>query len=324
MEDSIDEAMKLSVCIPVYKASGYIGVCAESLFGQTIDDAEFIFVDDCSPDDSVDILKRTLENYANLAPRVRIIRLEHNSGRSVARRTALRSAIGEYVGWCDPDDWVDRNYFASLVACAEEESADMVCAPIVREWDDGRTCMLRPDSYPSGVDMLLATCPSTLFNSFCNKIVRRTIAQSDNIRWQDGIGLGEDEIFQAQVARFVGKVAVCTTTCYHYRQHEESVTSALDDKARYHDRRLVADVLVDVLGGQEFGRVRDRVRRDALTAAIRAGTPSAEEYRCLRKELESPLLADARLDIAKRAALSVAELSYPVACWLSKLLIRLR
>ena len=64
---------KVSIIVPIYRVEEYIERCAESLFAQTFDDIEYIFVDDCSPDKSVEILQRTLEKYPH---RKRLTRIE--------------------------------------------------------------------------------------------------------------------------------------------------------------------------------------------------------------------------------------------------------
>ena len=56
---------KVSVIIPVYGVEKYIERCARSLFKQTLDDIEYLFIDDCTPDDSVDVLRNVLEEYPN-------------------------------------------------------------------------------------------------------------------------------------------------------------------------------------------------------------------------------------------------------------------
>lgn len=71
---------KVSIIVPIYRVEEYIERCAESLFAQTFDDIEYIFVDDCSPDKSVEILQRTLEKYPHRKRLTRIERLSH-SGR---------------------------------------------------------------------------------------------------------------------------------------------------------------------------------------------------------------------------------------------------
>ena len=71
---------KVSIIVPIYRVEEYIERCAESLFAQTFDDIEYIFVDDCSPDKSVEILQRTLEKYPHRKRLTRIERLSSNKG----------------------------------------------------------------------------------------------------------------------------------------------------------------------------------------------------------------------------------------------------
>ncbi len=73
---------KVSIIVPIYRVEEYIERCAESLFAQTFDDIEYIFVDDCSPDKSVEILQRTLEKYPHRKRLTRIERLSSNSGQA--------------------------------------------------------------------------------------------------------------------------------------------------------------------------------------------------------------------------------------------------
>ena len=72
---------KVSIIVPIYRVEEYIERCAESLFAQTFDDIEYIFVDDCSPDKSVEILQRTLEKYPHRKRLTRIERLSWAAGR---------------------------------------------------------------------------------------------------------------------------------------------------------------------------------------------------------------------------------------------------
>lgn len=76
---------KVSIIVPIYRVEEYIERCAESLFAQTFDDIEYIFVDDCSPDKSVEILQRTLEKYPHRKRLTRIERLSSNSGLPAVR-----------------------------------------------------------------------------------------------------------------------------------------------------------------------------------------------------------------------------------------------
>ena len=97
---------KLSVLVPVYNVEAWIDKCARSLFEQTIDDVEYIFVDDCTSDRSIEILTATLAEYPRRIPQVKIIHHDKNRGLVASRNTALRVATGDFIIHCDSDDWV--------------------------------------------------------------------------------------------------------------------------------------------------------------------------------------------------------------------------
>ena len=72
----------VSVIIPGYKVERYIERCARSLFSQTLEDIEYIFVNDCSPDRSVEILEKVLEDFPQRKTQVKIISNPENRGVS--------------------------------------------------------------------------------------------------------------------------------------------------------------------------------------------------------------------------------------------------
>ena len=106
---------KVSVLVPVYGVERYIERCARSLFEQTYPNLEYVFVNDCTPDGSVVVLKRLMEEYPERKPFVRIINHERNRGISATRNTALDYASGEFVSFVDSDDWLESNAIELLV-----------------------------------------------------------------------------------------------------------------------------------------------------------------------------------------------------------------
>ena len=86
---------KVSVIVPVYGVEKYIERCARSLFEQTLDDIEYIFVDDCSPDRSIEILNQVIGEYPGRKDQVQIIHHASNQGLALARQTGLKAATGE-------------------------------------------------------------------------------------------------------------------------------------------------------------------------------------------------------------------------------------
>ena len=94
---------KISVIVPVYNVEQYLRQCLDSVINQTFKDLEIICVDDCSPDNSAEILKE----YAQKDSRIKIITLEKNGGLGNARNVALKQASAEYIMFLDSDDWLE-------------------------------------------------------------------------------------------------------------------------------------------------------------------------------------------------------------------------
>ena len=105
----------VSILVPVYKVEKYIERCARSLFEQSYENLEYVFVDDCSPDDSVQILERIIKNYPLRAERVHIIRHEKNKCLLEARKTAIKYSNGEFLSHVDSDDWLEPNAIEMLM-----------------------------------------------------------------------------------------------------------------------------------------------------------------------------------------------------------------
>ena len=114
----------VSLLVPVYNVEKYVEQCARSIFGQTYPNLEIIFVDDCSPDHSIEIIRRVLEEYPQRKPQTKIIPHTHNQGRAVARQTAMQNCTGYYTIHCDSDDYMAPDAISQLVAKARKEDAD--------------------------------------------------------------------------------------------------------------------------------------------------------------------------------------------------------
>ena len=133
---------KVTVIVPVYGVEKYIERCAVSLFEQTLDDIEIIFVNDCTPDRSMEILDRIIEKYRFLFEEKKyIVRTESmltNSGLPAVREHGTKLAIGDYIIHCDSDDWVDIKSYRKILTKLKEfvekdDLPDMVIASYVYE-----------------------------------------------------------------------------------------------------------------------------------------------------------------------------------------------
>ena len=125
---------KVSVIIPVYNVEQYIERCARSLFEQTLDDIEYIFVNDCTPDKSMEVLARVLDDYPARKRQVSIINMPVNGGLPKVRRAGVEAATGDYIIHCDSDDWVDVTMYEKMWKKAVEGEYDMVLCGCTLTW----------------------------------------------------------------------------------------------------------------------------------------------------------------------------------------------
>ncbi|MDW2995059.1 MAG: glycosyltransferase family 2 protein [Alphaproteobacteria bacterium] len=112
----------VSIVVPCYNVEKYVAKCLDSLCGQTLCDIEIICIDDKSTDNTLKILRK----YAAQDKRIKLLCQPKNSGVAAARNRGIKYARGEYVGFVDPDDWVDIDFYEKLYACAKETNAEVV------------------------------------------------------------------------------------------------------------------------------------------------------------------------------------------------------
>lgn len=115
--------LKIAVVIPCYNASDYIPMCVSHLSKQTYTNFEVIFVDDCSIDNTWDILKSIKDSSAL---NVTILRNDINSGPGVSRNKGILCAKSEYITFCDSDDWYEPNYLEKMLVLLESTNSDVV------------------------------------------------------------------------------------------------------------------------------------------------------------------------------------------------------
>lgn len=126
----------LTFVVPCYNVEKYIQRCLDSIFacGLEEDCFEVLCVNDCSPDNTIDILKSNQKSHSNL----RIINHESNKGLGGGRNTGIREARGKYLWFVDSDDEIVTNGFADALAMAMVEDLDVLCFNYCRIDEEGK------------------------------------------------------------------------------------------------------------------------------------------------------------------------------------------
>ncbi len=212
---------RISVIITVFNCERYIGACAHSLFEQTLDSIEFVFVNDATHDNSISVLEKVINDYPYRKPYVKIINLEKNGGVSNARSIGIQNATGEYVIHCDSDDWIDKNMLEQLYNKAKENDADIVGCNFRHEYTDVQYDFHQ--QYAETVEEnIRRLINGRIFPSLCTSLVRRTIIEDNGVSFPVGLNMGEDLFFNLQLYLHTNKIVSIDWAPYHYRHTEDS------------------------------------------------------------------------------------------------------
>lgn len=216
--------IKVTFAVAIYNVAEYIEECVRSLYEQTLDNIEILLVDDCTPDNSIDIALKALEDYPNRKSQVKIIRHEQNQGLSNTRRDGILAASGEFIILVDGDDYVDRRMAALMYAKAVETGADMVICDFYRLKGNR---LVVGTQVPDGVlgdgenvrrDLIHRRVPPFQWT----KMVRRNIYEN-NIVWPQKC-LGEDTVFNVVSAYYARRIVHVDKPLYYYRYNTASIS----------------------------------------------------------------------------------------------------
>jgi glycosyltransferase involved in cell wall biosynthesis len=222
--------MKVSVVITIYNREKYIKDCVCSLFEQTLDDIEFVFVDDASTDKSLLILHELVDKYPIRKSYVKVIHMETNGGRAVARQIGIDSANGEYIIHVDSDDWIDKNMMELLYKRAKETDADVVGCNIIHEYGDSH-CVFKQKYSDEMDENIRRLINGTIFPSLCTSLTRTSIIKDNYIMFPKGLDTGEDLLFNLNIYLHANRLAYIDSPCYHYRHTEDSGSFRHTDKS---------------------------------------------------------------------------------------------
>lgn len=220
------QAPSVSVIVPVYGVEAYVGICAESLFKQDFPNIEFIFVDDETPDNSIEVIRQTLESFPECKDKTLIVR-QKNTGLPGARMCGLRHATGDFVIHVDSDDWVEPDFVSSMVELALKEDADVVYCDYYQEYESRPTKrVFEGDFFPCDGPIAAKAMTNSIIRAYMwNKLEKRSLYDLDTLVVPI-FGYHEDIVFQSQVLSAAQRVVHLDKPLYHYRRRRRGALTA--------------------------------------------------------------------------------------------------
>ncbi len=234
---------KVSVIIPVYRAAATIVRCVESLLLQTLADLEVILVDDHGGDESLELVKSLLANH-HRKPMFRFAATPQNSGPGAARNVGIQLAQGEYVAFCDSDDWIEPIMYRTLYKQASEHNADICCCNALQE-RKGKTTLLKNPKLPNGL-FSVSDKQSFLVNYasyFTTFIYKRTFLTKSDILFPAERS-AEDSYFLLCCLLYAQRTAQTDQPFYHYLLQDNSLSRQVN-ATRYLQKLSVAKRILD-------------------------------------------------------------------------------
>ena len=232
----------VSVIVPVYDSGPFIERCVRSLFGQSLEAVGYVFVDDCSNDGSIDIVKKVLDDYPDRKNSCKFIRNKENSGPSYSRNAGLDAATGKYISFCDSDDWTDPSMLEKMYAAAESADADAVMCDFMMAGDTMKRYYL-PDMTEDKVGSLRRYIRFPWTVLWC-MLYRRSLFEENGIRFHTGVSYCEDFNVNVKILSVAGKVVNIHEPLYFYNvQNPASIMHHIDRRRMYDEQRMYMDAV---------------------------------------------------------------------------------
>lgn len=322
---------KVSIVVPIYNMEGYLTRCLDSLITQSFVDIEIIAVNDGSTDSSLSIL----HEYAKADCRVVVIN-KNNGGVSSARNEGIQAARGAYIGFVDPDDWVDEDMYGAMYKAATDDHADIIMCTYVREFgshskekkfDLPTKVMYGRDEVQSKIMRRLVgplkeelASPEYLdaWGTVWSKLYRSELIKNNDVQFVDLsiVGSNEDSLFNIHAFYNAHSFVFLNQAYYHYwRANSESVTSGYNPSLIQNFSQLyqlIDDFLIkNSLHEDYHSALNNRICFNTLGLGLNTISKYNNSSMLMKMKTLNKLLNDGRM----KRCLQQLELTYFPATW---------
>lgn len=296
--------LRLSIITTLYQSAGYMDKCLQTLLDQDIpaEDYEIILVNDGSPDNSLDVARKYESEYSN----VKVVSYEVNRGLAGARQAGTDVAAGKFLCYVDPDDYIERRSFSSVLEEMERENLDMLRFNY-RMVNDEYQPMQKPqdariiDYSPCIMDGRTFLRERLGYGCFVWAYIYRTaLIKESGVRFRQG-DYFDDTAWLPQIIRKAERINSTPIVRYNYWQRSNSLVNTVSEESvcRKLDAQLV---LIDRLNEQ-----LPTVEKDVI-----------EWYRGMKSKLVLAILSTAAVNAPRKYDYYVNELKgksiFPLRC----------
>ena len=224
----------VSVLVPVYGVEKYIKRCAISLFEQTYENLEYIFVDDCTPDKSIQIIQQVLAEYPKREKQTRIIHHNKNRGIAATRNTAVKNCTGGFLTFVDSDDYLEKDAVEKLINKQKETGADIVTGMAIIH-NNGKLYEMRNDEPKERMELIKFYIQIGTYKMLWGRLIKTSLYTDNMIQCIDGCNWCDDIQVLSRLYYVAKSVTSINNVVYHYDfcHNSESYTSLLSSSQRF-------------------------------------------------------------------------------------------
>lgn len=248
--------MKVSILVPIYGVEHHIGQCMQSLMEQTYDNIEYIFVDDCTPDKSIQVMHDVIKGFPERSSQVHLIHHEHNQGLAGARLTALKAATGDAILIVDSDDYVSPRAVELLVVAMQQQDVDVVDGGFAMVNDDASIREKTPPHVSQEQYLKTILCQNVEPNRIWGRLIKRSLFEDHGITFTQGVDYGEDYSVLPRLLAFARRGWVDTCLYFYRDNNPDSYTNNITTRnaiSFFKSQQIVADFIT---GSEQWDRFR--------------------------------------------------------------------
>ena len=279
---------KISIIIPVYNVTEYIGECLQSVMRQTYTgEIECVLVDDCGTDNSIAVAEQLIAEYKGPI-KFCILHHEHNRGLSAARNTGTDAATGDYIYYLDSDDYISDDCLEVLAEPLKKREYDLILGDIDSFWgiNNQKYLFVSQNEIIGNEAIFACYADRLLFVMAWNKLCNLSFLRKNHITFLEG-QLHEDELWTYIMMHNIDSIAIEHTITYFYRVREGSIatTSNLNNgkKAESYFDTIQYIILHPHKDAEAYSKVVAFYAKMYINIALASGVRFYSQYKYIRR-----------------------------------------
>lgn len=219
----MNHPISVSILMPIYKVEQYLERTLDSIFTQTYPYLDYVFVNDCSPDNSLQVLLNTIKKHGIKDARYVIVNHEQNEGIAVSRTDCIANAKGDYVFFVDSDDWIEKDAVEQMVKACNNGTIDIVGCDFMKDFVSGDTKYYHEKYGEICRENMLKCLNYDIGTVLWKLLIRRSLFC--NFKIIPHVDIVEDYIMSVKLYYYAKNFVAIPKAFYHYVQYNQARVS---------------------------------------------------------------------------------------------------